>query len=618
MSQTVSMDWMVVHIKDGARKGTLAFDFVCDVKPHNAVNIGSADLNIEMFAVIRNSHDADCLTQEGGTIVSLAELMSATLPVTRPLLCPQRIILEKKIVKGLVNIRLRGQPTLGGKPLRGALAALQTKLEAYNDAEHLDWVPDYIDTAIRVWGPIGTESTFSALKFVNTFEWTARVGLLPAAAYFDVPLSYTSEEFFYNASLLALKGRGFTEQQALAWQLTTNKQDASEAAFWLADVLSLYPQYSEYRTDQVIDPATGREIEVEWFQYPQCSDGSGDCEDYSTVPLILSRDLDLIAQPRYDLVRLLKRVKSAYYVVMLLDGVTSNEVNTSRRTASDIAAMTHMSAHMNSALWNRRALNTILDSDTLAQARKQQPQWAGALSEDEMLLFEKIVMMEGTGCLESNGRFRKDTAAEARLNAMFTGHYSSLAHAVRKTYFYGVGYTEFYAAVKLMLTPELSDTQFVWIIEPRNAGTAGTTFASIASGSPDLVARAQTAFSERQMFDMRYAKRNCHPVPALEPPSKTTESETVRAARAAVDRMMLELQRLPGYSPSEPSATSATTHYSRILIKNQHMARPAFAERLQAAIATSVQHHGLVHVSVLEQQITPSKGGFRLRIYWAL
>jgi hypothetical protein len=614
LSQTVSKDWFSVKVQKGARAGRLAFDFVCEVQPHDLPNLGNADLNLELYAVTANHHDESCLTQEGGTILPLASLVSAFEQgkgVGRPFLFPQLEIRERNIVKCTAVVSLTQAPTIDGVPLQKFLAQRRIKLEAYSDSSRLErWVDEYIENTVHIFGPLGTKSTFSALKRVNAFEYRSRVELLPAAAYVDVPESGTPEEFFYNAAKLALAGRGFSEREALLWDVAGVKEHADQATYWLADTLSLVCQYCYYRTDQVVDPATGRATEVEWFQYPQCSDGSGDCEDFSSVPLILSRDLDQIAAPRNELVGLLKRIKSAFYVVMLLDGVSSDEVANASAALPD-----HMSAHMNSALVNRFHMNSWLDKDT--KPRPHVPS-RYVLPMDVVRRFVSIAMMEGTGVLESDGHFKQDPRAEARLNSAFGGAYDNLTHAIRRTYYYSAGAdgkvkTDFYRAVKLLLTPEISDTQFIWVIEARATHTAGALFSDIVSGSPGLVARAQPAFSEKQLFDMRFAKRNTHPVPPLQPPLHTTESEEVRAARAAIDTIIRRLAELPGYASAEPPRTA---RYSRILVKNRHMARKQWADEFGRALSAAVLKHNLVYVGVLEQQVTPTLGGFRLHLFW--
>lgn len=567
-----------------------------------------ANLNIDTWAFMSNKHYERCLIPAGVAVIPLQKVMQDS-GVDAALIFPM-LDADSGGVKGSVNVRgtnllVRGMPlpkTFSWNPRKLKISPLE----------------EYIVRAEANYGPDGMPSTWKSLVGVNMFRYVNRVCVLPAASYVRSLISVTGEEFFVNAANLALKRLRLTPEKALAWNLDKSKDDAYTAACWLAHALSIYPQYCDYVSDVVMAPVPLRdksnrvafeEVGIEWFQYVRHRD-AGDCEDLATESIIIARELERL-QTQHPLLKLLQKVRSAFFITLLLDGVSSVEINLSTAQGNS----QHMDAHMNSALISKafvRNWTTSIDQARLVGANP---------------IYPSIIMLEGTGPLNPDGRAcaqGDDIAEELREQLLRVD--KLLGSCVRQVFHYSFDqkHNNFYQAVKLMATPDMSDNTFIWTLHPsKTSPTAGITFQQIAAGSSDIKAMPEVPFSDEELQVMDYYMLDLHPLPALQPPKMGADAPAhVQRARKQMEQLSKQLAEVVNAGRAELMAPRGpgprVAHTTVVMIKYQHFdAHQQFISRfLEAVRAAQRARIPLVDIKVHEEAITDTRGGFRVQLMW--
>lgn len=607
VTRSVSEEFSVLELRDGVFQLRAHWSLVGSATQALQA-LGEARLCLQAFAMMRNDHNELCQVPAGAARVALAELVGARRGKGQwlrvELLFPMFDRRQPEAHKGYVVFELaQCDMRIGGRSVRELVPDAQWRVP------RLQYSPleQYIESQEQQFGPTGMRSTWQLLDRVNVFRFQSEVGMAPAAAYFDAPLSATGEEYYLNAALLALRMQELTAEQALAWRLDESREDCRFASYWLAALLSMYVQSCDYIGDEVcVRGADGRfRVEpVEWFEQARVRDGSIDCEDAAMETMVEGLELERLRTDQ-PLLRLAQRIKRAFYVMLLLDGVSAVEINLAQ-------APRHMAAHMNSALINR------------AQLRRWSPQLCaehGPSAEEQRYaaLFPPVVMMEGTGPLDPNGveHGRDDAAGEQALSRAL-GTEPMLTRALRRVYHYdasGQRQSGFYKVTKVAATGELHARggcgQFVFVLEPRSSGTAGVSFQQMAAASAEVVAVPQLELTPAQQAVMHAQMLDLHPQPTLLAPSQAPASEQVRRAQQQMrDVVIPAMQALV-----QPRAPGRPVHELRQDAKYQHFdAAGSFAAALVRALRTA-QRDGvltLVAFRADDYQVTPTRGFYQL------
>lgn len=579
--------------------------------------LGTARLMVHAYSRTMNHHGEQCYLQAGCSRVALAELVS-----------PDAAKRARRLSVDLVF------PMLADDPVEGVKGRIEFDVAgcAIDRSGHaltgIEWrIPElalspleaYIEHEELLYGPGGIASTWSFFDNVNLFRFVSEVGVLPAAAYIASMIAATHAAYYRNAALVALAIMGLTEEDALTkWDLDKSRDDCRHAAYWLAQVLSLYVQACDYVSDEVVARQRNgsfRVIPVEWFQQTRVRRGAMDCEDGAMETMVEA--LELMALKTDDpLLLLLQRVKSAFYTVLLLDGVSGAEINLQ-------ASPSHLDAHMNSALVNK-AQFCQWTRGTLAAEHCPDAATLAAAS-----LFPPVVMMEGTGPLDPNGveHATADEYAEEMLETLFSA-LNVLSARLRREFHYdssGKRQSGFYKAAKIMSTAELADTGvYLWVLGTRpkrgQRPTAGISFQDMAAASPNITAMPETPLTAEQTAVMRAYMADLHPQPILVAPGDAPDSEQVLRARAQVEELRVVMARIIGDARIEAPSSGKefrAGHQAVRIAKYAHFDDQRMFLRALVNGVSSRHDLNLVAFDAQECQATPERGFFRLRYSFA-
>lgn len=649
LTQDVSRQYAVLQLDEsgvGVVRATLAFPLL-PPPPGNAPDpgrrtalaaISKCNVNFDAQTLVNNQHREMCRIPAGQALVPLAYLIlggpggnqktsgSVRVELIFPMIAP-----ANGGVKGALTLSLDGAATLDDTELQALLQSAGLQWMARNRA--LSPCEDYIERAERRYSPDGIRSTWHSLDNVNMFRYVTHVGVLPAAAYLQVPVASTSERFFANAARLALRRMDVAEEQALAWQMT-EQRDARSAAYWLAHVLQLYDQYCDYVEDMVVAPVpTGSGMlgrgggvqftptPIEWFQYVRTRDGSGDCEDLASETAILARELQQLRTGDPLLLRL-QEVLAGFYVVLLLDGVSSVEINLAPSSNPG-----HMDAHMNSALISRWHAHTWFGSLPSASSSSSVGSVGGGGGRP-LQSYPPIVMMEGTGPLDPDGteHAHADEVAE-ELREELIGAFRPLKSASRQVFHYdssGHAQSSFYKTVKLVGSSMIERNRFIWLLcADSSLSHCGVTFQAIAAGDARIRAIGEQPLSDAELQVLADYKLDLHPLPSLDgPDEQAAPPDVVRRARAQMDDARRQIDALVAAERArfmQPGDVAPrVAHSSVIMVKYAHFDD---AGQFVATLVSAVRNAATRGVPLIgwradEERVTAERGGYRIVMEW--
>jgi len=576
--------------------------------------IAAASLSFAATAVVDNGHGERCEIPAGNASVSLAAL-SQKKEIRAYLRFPM-IADEEGGVKGVLVMRLDDAITFDGRDLASQGITL-VRAARHGDRS----LEAYIERAEQRYSPLSTVSTWSSLDNINMFRYVSSVGVLPAAAYLRVPAAPTTEHFFLNAARLALRRMRAPEEAALAWRAGADATDSRRAAYWLAHTLQLYDQYCDYVEDFVWAPVPHgggtvqfRRTPIEWFQFVRTRRGAGDCEDLASETAVLARELTQLRTSAPLLVKL-KEVLAAYYVVLLLDGVSAVEINLTAKKGGDGAR--HQEAHMNSALLSRHHVHTWLRSD-------------GKRRTGGSAAYPPIVMMEGTGPLDPNGveHARADAVAE-ELREQVVNSLGPLDKCARQIFHYdstGKCQSQFYKTIKLVGSAFIDEHCFIWLLSPTHSSraTIGVSFQQVAAADPNVTMRCEQPFSDAQLRVMDEALLDRHPVPPLDGPDEAAAAPEVvaNARQQMADVLRQTSELLKGASPNiaQPGRIAPQpAHTSVVMLKYAHFDRQGvLAGALVKSVRCATQDRTapLIAFEAQEERVTADRGGWRILYTW--
>jgi len=325
------------------------------------------------------------------------------------------------------------------------------------------------------------------------------------------------------------------------------------------------------------------------------------------------------------LVQKLQRIKSSFYTVLLLDGVSSAEINLAKN-----ASPTHLDAHMNSALVNKAQLRRWARYPPLCKEHGP--------SDDDMrkaTMFPPIVMMEGTGPLDPNGieHAEADERGEEILERMMMDQ-GSLIEQVRRVFHYdssGKRQSGFYKAVKILSSAELARRgcgEYLFMLAPEpesvsaergarktqlvgddlikmwNGVTAGVSFQDMASASEHIMALAEKPLTDEQRAVCSTYMADLHPQPELRGPGEEPDGEDVVRSRLQVAQLRRVMDRLAtGRTGSSTAVREAKYgHFDQ---------RGVFLQRLIDSASQMPRGTRLAAFTAEEFQVTPDRGFWR-------
>jgi hypothetical protein len=637
LTQDVSRQYAVLELDEsgtGSLRTTLSLPLVSDQRTPDPTYraaldaISKCNLNLDAQVLVNNQHREMCRVPAGQALLPLAYLFRAQnnngvrAELAFPMIAP-----ANGGVKGTATLTLTGAVTLNGNDVQALMHSAGLQWMARNRV--VSPCETYIERAEQRYSPDGILSTWHSLDNVNMFRYVTHVGVLPAAAYLQVPVAPTTERFFLNAARLALRRMEVTEDEALAWTLTVQR-DARRAAYWLAHVLQLYDQYCDYIEDMVVAPVPAGSLlrgrsavqftptPIEWFQYVRTRDGSGDCEDLASETQILARELQQLRTGHPLLLRL-KEVLDGFYVVLLLDGVSSVEIN-----LAPSANPGHMDAHMNSALISRWHARTWIASP----ASSSSPSAIGR----PLQSYPPIVMMEGTGPLDPDGteHAHADEVAE-ELREQLIGAFRPLKASTRQIFHYdssGHAQSSFYKTVKLIGSSMIERNRFLWLLCPdASMSKCGVSFQAIAAGDPRIRAMGEHEIGDADLLAIADYKLDLHPLPPLDGPDESASAlqdtpAAVRRARAQMDDARRQIDALvaaerPRFMHAGDVAPSVA-HRSVIMVKYAHFDDAGqFAATLVSAVRSAATRGvPLVGWRADEERVTADRGGYRIVMEW--
>jgi len=606
-------------------------------RPDPASMLGAGCLNMDFFTHVQNEHAEDCLVQAGVTRIALAELFGPQEHRRGSVRVGTRIYFPM-VASGQQKARYanRGRityhtdqcsMTLGGVPV-SAVPGLQWSVPRQKASP----CEQYIQGCERAFSPPTLPSTWSNMDTVGIFRYASRCGMLPAAAYVDAPLGHTGEAYFLNAARLALGRMELSEDDVLAWDLLKNRDQCRHASYWLATLLSVYVQAADYIGDVVsVYDQRKREwemLEVEYFYHLRLRGGQGDCEDAASEFLIEADELRRL-QTRHPLLLLAKRVLSAFYVVMLLDGISGREINLQSRDAT-------LGAHMNSALINKnqfaawcqnydeRAALLARQAGRLPPAPAIHPNYAPTTQERQFAAqFPPIVMLEGTGPLDPNGveHADEDQEAEHAVTTAIEAASKLTSSQIRPMFHYdssGKRQSKFYKTTKVMMMDELLKAgggQCMWMLcvqsAPGGRLTASVEFQVIASASNAIQAMPEPELTTEQLKLLRHYMLDLHPMPDLEAPDASLPPpEHIARARQQVADLEQRVQTLIARTAS---VARGRKHRTGRMAKYHHFDRDGrFVKGLVAALEgmRANSGHTVVGFRAVEERVTQDRGGY--------
>ena len=631
LTQAVSGEWHRISLADGTRNGdtwsmhidrTLTFPVVSG----GLRVLGESRLCMHAFAPLMNKHGEVCPNQAGCTRVALGQVVAGLAtngsPTLAALFLYPMMLGQPQGVKGRMVFDLaQCSMTYNGTDVRRMEPPATWRLPSMP----LSPLEGYIEQQERRFGPGGMKSTWGFCENVNLFRYVSSVGVLPAAAYIDMMPARPSERYYANAARLALRMQQVTEDEALAWDVDNSKTDARFASYWLAATLSLYVQAADYIPDEVCTRTdTGfRMVPVEWFSQARVRDGAIDCEDAALETMIEGEEIEML-RTNDPLLLKLQRVKASFYTVLLLDGVSSAEINLSRT-----ASPSHLDAHMNSALVNKGQMSRWVRYPPLREGHGPTPDEVRGAA-----MFPPIVMMEGTGPLDPNGieHSQLDETGEAMLEEMMERQ-ADLAQQVRRVFHYdssGRRQSGFYKAVKVLSCAEFArkgggEYLFVMAPEPTllaaerrtqlvqadhsqlwNGVTAGVSFQDMAAASEHIVAMPEEPLTPEQRAICQTYMADLHPQPMLRGPGEEEDGADVLRSRAQMARVCDAMRRASTGRTNVATATAVRE------AKYAHFdERGVFMQRLINTVTES-RRARLVGFDAQEYQVTPKRGFWKL------
>jgi hypothetical protein len=555
--------------------------------------LATANLVCFLFVTRLNDTGDACLTTAGCGRVPLGALLRE--PQTISLIMPCIDYRTGALPKGVVQLAFRSAPQLASEPLTAFLTRNELVPTRTLPPPHA--FRNYIRKCEHSCMP----STFQDLTNIDMFIDPTVVGDLPAKVFVEVPKVYVDESFFRASAEYSARRLGLTREQILALNEKTNENDAQLVTFWLANVLSIYSQYCHYISDEVYVPFSkdGRTVvfdkqEIDLFEYPPIHYGSGDCEDLSSMFLILSRALRNL-KPTDPLVLKLQNVHRAFIVALLLDGVTTGQINDSSKAGEETT-----SAHMSGCLLERsyverwfghKLLHPENDAHILSKAPKR-------------------TMLEGTGPLNPDNRKPEDPIAVHNREKLYKA-VKGLSDLVRQMYSCRDG--KFYKKVKLIATPEISEIFSLYYLTPNaQATTAGVLFSSMTDETlaKEIQLVPQAPLSDEDRKKLKCYKRDLHPVfPLLGPAPERGEFEQIRQSRMQMAMLAKKFSAVMRPKQPDEHAFCLLANYSNFDKSGQ------FVQLLGTAFATFNAHTG-GSFSWDEEQVTgEGVGGFYLLFY---
>ena len=631
LTQVVSGKWHRLSLANGRREGdtwSVDLDTMLDfpLNPGGMGLLGESRLCMHAFTPLMNKHDEVCSNQAGCLRLALGQVVAGlntgkSGSIAALFLYPM-MMGEPQAVKGRVTFDLtQCSMTYNGTDVR-TMNAIKWKVPSMP----ISPLEDYIEEEERRYGPGGMKSTWHFFDNVNLFRYVSSVGVLPAAAFIDSMPARPSDAYYRNAARLALRVMGVSPEEALAWDVDNSRHDARYASYWLAQTLSMYVQASDYIPDEVsVRTDTGfRIVPVEWFSMARVRDCVIDCEDGATETMIEGEELEMLRSDD-PLVQKLQRIKSSFYTVLLLDGVSSAEINLAKN-----ASPTHLDAHMNSALVNKAQLRRWARYPPLCKEHGP--------SDDDMrkaTMFPPIVMMEGTGPLDPNGieHAEADERGEEILERMMMDQ-GSLIEQVRRVFHYdssGKRQSGFYKAVKILSSAELARRgcgEYLFMLAPEpesvsaergarktqlvgddlikmwNGVTAGVSFQDMASASEHIMALAEKPLTDEQRAVCSTYMADLHPQPELRGPGEEPDGEDVVRSRLQVAQLRRVMDRLAtGRTGSSTAVREAKYgHFDQ---------RGVFLQRLIDSASQMPRGTRLAAFTAEEFQVTPDRGFWR-------
>jgi hypothetical protein len=604
-------------------------------RPDPASMLGAGCLNMDFFTRVKNEHAEDCAVQAGVTRIALAELFgpvalrrgatSVSTRISFPMVKSGQT--ARYADRGRITYVVdKCSMTLGGAPV-GTMPSLQWAVPRQKASP----CEAYIQGCERAFSPPTLQSTWANMDTVGIFRYVSRCGVLPAAAYVDAPLGHTGEAYFVNAARLALGRMQLSEDAALAWNLDANREECRHASYWLATLLSVYVQAADYIGDTVSvydqRKRAWEMLEVEYFYHLRLRGGQGDCEDAASEFLVEADELRRL-QTRHPLLVLAKRVLAAFYVVMLLDGISGREINLQSRDAT-------LGAHMNSALVNKnqfaawcqnydeRAALLARQAGRLPPAPAIQPGYAPTAQERQFAAqFPPIVMLEGTGPLDPNGveHAEEDQEAEHAVSTAIEAASKLTSSQIRPMFHYdssGKRQSKFYKTTKVMMMDEILKAgggQCMWVLCVEASGgrlTASVEFQVIASASNAIQAMPEPELGPEQLKLLRHYMLDLHPMPDLEAPdaSVPAPAHVLRAREQVAD---LE-RRVQALIARTASVAHGRKHQTGRMAKYHHFDREGrFADGLVRALEGMRQNsgHTVVGFRAVEERVTQDRGGY--------
>lgn len=553
-----------------------------------------ADANLVCFLFVTRLNETGdaCLTTAGCGRVPIGALLQGqqTISLTMPCIDYRTGALPKAVVR----LSFRSPPQLGSE----RLTAFFTRNELVPTRALPP--PHAFSNYIRKCEEFCMPSTFKDLTNIDMFTYDTVAGPFPAQVFIRVPSVYVDESFFIASAEHSARRLGLSRQQILALDEKTNKNDALLVTYWLATVFSIYSQYCHYVGDEVYLPfrKDGGIVfvkqEIDLFEYPPIHYGSGDCEDLSSMFLILSKALRKL-KATDPLVIKLQTVQRAFIVALLLDGVTTGQINDSSKAGEETT-----SAHMSGCLLNRIHVQQWFGEQKLLRPENN----------NYILPYAPtITMLEGTGPLDPDKRKPEDADAAHNRKKLYDA-VEGLENYVRQMYSCRDG--KFYKKIKVLATDQISKSVALFYLTPdTQAKTAGVLFSSMADET--LVKKIQLVpeapLSAEEIKRIKYYKRDLHPVfPLLGPAPGRGEAEQIRQSRMQMASLAKKFSAVMRPPKEGEHAFCLLANYSNFDKSGQ------FIQLLSTAFAAFNTHTG-GSFSWDEETVTTELGGWYLLFY---
>ena len=622
LESRIGLEYDVSHV--GVSYGQRTRDYATALKM-----VGEANLNMDALVSLSNEHGELCYNQAGGFMLPLKRIFGpgAKSEVAALLQYPQftgSICEPRRLEPNADHYAARGEVRFNtskcaifynGQPASTFVSRWSERPRETSPLEHV------IAAREAQSGPRGIRSTWSSLSGIGIYCYNNRTSSLPALAFADHPLGGSSEKYYKHCAKLAYARMGFTEAEALSWDLT-NRTHCRRLSYWLATLFSIYVQYCDYIGDALWMWNRKRKqweyVPVEYFYFVRLRFGSLDCEDGSMEFLIHADELRRLRSTDPTIL-LAQAVLRNFRVVMMLDGVSGAKINLDSSDA-------HLNAHMNASLVNLQLFNTWTQNyagNKGSDAMKSTPaQLASAKN------FPPIVVMESTGPLDPNGEEEAEgdrvgeemMAASLRRFPVLAGQWRPIFHYSARAQKPGEAPVEngFFKTVKTMITQEdlaAGGGLGIWTLAtygPDGRGTeltAGVKFGDIASASTKIVAIEQPALTEQERDIMRSYQLDNPPMPILQTAEEAGfVPDIVKTAESQMEEFMRVVKSVASTHRRDGG------HIGKRLIKYGFF-EPT-RTNLTAAIAWA-RASPIAGIKVLPEDPTVDRGGFLIEVHWA-